>query len=159
MEKHIILTGTPGAGKTTLINLLKKEGFAIVEEAAIQIINQHQKQGILKPWKKLSFIEDILKHQQKQKEKVENEKLVFFDRFPICTNALCKFLNFSIPQKLLEEIENIQKYKAYWKKALFIKSLGFIENITARKITYEQALILNKCTYKPINNLGFHSIL
>lgn len=53
--KHIILTGMPGAGKTTLIDALSTAGFLTVPEAATDIITEAQAHGVRAPWLSSDF--------------------------------------------------------------------------------------------------------
>lgn len=48
--KRHILTGTPGSGKTTLIRLLERQGHAVAEEAATDVIALEQALGTSEPY-------------------------------------------------------------------------------------------------------------
>ncbi|MBT29926.1 MAG: ATPase [Thalassobius sp.] len=54
MIKRIVITGGPGAGKTTLINMLEELGFLVSHEVSRKLIKQEakKKDGVL-PWKNL----------------------------------------------------------------------------------------------------------
>ena len=43
--KRYILTGTPGSGKTSIIHELKNQEYAVVEEAATDVIALEQANG------------------------------------------------------------------------------------------------------------------
>ncbi|MDB5359232.1 MAG: hypothetical protein JWO51_529 [Rhodospirillales bacterium] len=47
--RRYILTGTPGAGKTSIVRRLEVLGHAVVEEAATDIIALDQVEGIAEP--------------------------------------------------------------------------------------------------------------
>ena len=66
--------------------------------------------------------------------------LQFFDRSPICTYALAKYLGYPSSPALSREIERIERERIYQRKVFFIQSLGFITATDARKITPEDAL-------------------
>ncbi len=55
--KRFILTGAPGSGKTTIIHALEAQGFAVIPEAATDIIAKEQLKGTLEPWKHPDFID------------------------------------------------------------------------------------------------------
>jgi len=47
--RRFVLTGTPGAGKTAILRQLELDGFAVVEEAATDVIALQQAQGVAEP--------------------------------------------------------------------------------------------------------------
>ena len=86
-NKKIILTGTAGSGKTSIINLLREKGYAVIQEAATCIIKKEQRLGNQEPWKPVRFIDKIVSL-QKRRERAANSNTVlnhvqFFDRFHI----------------------------------------------------------------------------
>jgi predicted ATPase len=120
--KRYILTGAPGAGKTAIL--------------------RHQAQGIAEPWSRASFIDAIVNLQRDRQlhaARLTND-LQFFDRSPICTYALAKYLGYPSSPALSREIERIERERIYQRKVFFIQSLGFITATDARKITPEDAL-------------------
>jgi predicted ATPase len=44
--RRFILTGAPGSGKTAIIRQLELDGFAVVEEAATDVIALEQARGV-----------------------------------------------------------------------------------------------------------------
>lgn len=80
--KPIIITGGPGAGKTTLIEAFAQTGMATFPEVSRRLIEQERAkpQGIL-PWHDLpGFAQLCLVAMREQKRCAENEPLAFFDR-------------------------------------------------------------------------------
>lgn len=78
-----VLTGGPGSGKSSVLNELKKEGYAVVEESGRKIIQEQMAQGgDALPWKNkekfrdLMVQEDIRKYQEAQ----NLDGIVLFDR-------------------------------------------------------------------------------
>ena len=79
-----ILTGGPGAGKTTVLNELRKRGIACLEEVAREIIRQQMETGgNALPWA------DVLQYKKIMLEKTINQfmnegsepsRIYFFDR-------------------------------------------------------------------------------
>jgi predicted ATPase len=61
-----ILTGAPGSGKTSILQALKNHGYAVVEEAATDIIALEQRQGNHEPWMRPDFIDNIVRLQQQR---------------------------------------------------------------------------------------------
>ena len=101
--KRYILTGTPGCGKTSIIRCLEVAGYAVVEEAATDIIALRQAQGIAEPWTHPSFIDDITSLQiQRQTRIADVSSVQFYDRSPLCTYALSVWLGFPISKTLAD---------------------------------------------------------
>lgn len=156
--KKYILSGTPGSGKTSIIRMLEKLGNHVVEEAATHTIALQHANGIEKPWEKIEFIDDII-NLQKQRQlfssKVDNS-MIFFDRSPVCTYALCRYLSFEPTDNLLKEISRVDEI--YDKKVFFIENLGFIENTDARQITFDEALKFERYHIDAYQKFGYEII-
>ena len=58
--RRFILTGAPGAGKTSILNALAAKGYATVPEAATDVIAQEAAKGIAEPWRHPGFIDKIV---------------------------------------------------------------------------------------------------
>ncbi|WP_299687068.1 AAA family ATPase [uncultured Vibrio sp.] len=80
--KPIIITGGPGAGKTTLINALRGVGYPTFAESSRQLIEQQSQleNGIL-PWVDLpGFAHLCLTVMSEQKEQARLHPIAFLDR-------------------------------------------------------------------------------
>lgn len=85
--KLIIISGCSGGGKSTLINELSKIGYAVVPEAATEIVNQQlNESGQKTPWQDpVGFCNLLIKksledfHRAKAMTDVYDNK-IFFDR-------------------------------------------------------------------------------
>lgn len=64
--KRLILTGTPGCGKTSIIRILEMKGHFTVDETAIDVIAYEQIQGNEEPWKSPNFIDEIIQIQKQR---------------------------------------------------------------------------------------------
>ena len=84
------MTGTPGAGKTSILRALENLGYAVVEEAATDAIAAQQAQGNLEPWRDPLFIDAIARLQtQRQHGRVrQGAEVQVHDRSVVCTLAL-----------------------------------------------------------------------
>jgi predicted ATPase len=58
MERYV-LTGAPGAGKTSVLRALRALGFAVVQEAATDVIASAQRRGVDEPWREAGFLDEI----------------------------------------------------------------------------------------------------
>lgn len=158
--KRYILTGAPGCGKTSVIRALEMSGVSTVAEAATDIIAYRQSQGVSKPWENIDFIDDVVsiqRHRQMDRSDHYSE-LHFYDRSPICTYALAKYLNFKPSSDLMQEIERIEKQSIYEKDVFFIDNLGFISNTDARQISFEDSLVFEQLHRDVYQKFGFRSI-
>lgn len=140
--KRYILTGAPGAGKTAILRCLELDGYGVVEEAATDIIALRQAQGVAEPWSHASFIDAIVNLQRERQLRAARlgDDQQFFDRSPICTYALARYLGYPISAVLSTEIERIEQEGIYQKRVFFVQSLGFITATDARRITPDDAM-------------------
>ena len=93
-----ILTGAPGAGKTAVPRLLECNGATVVEEAATDVIALENARGHREPWHDQRFIDKIVtlqrQRQRQARAQATEAAAVFFDRSPVCTLALSRYLGF-----------------------------------------------------------------
>jgi predicted ATPase len=136
--KRFILTGTPGSGKTSILRRLELDGFSVVEEAATDVIAELQGRGIVEPWKRPAFIEEVLAMQSACLAKATGD-LQFHDRSAFCTAALADYLGYPRPESLIRELERLTREGVYERQVLFVKSLGFVTPSAARRISLEDA--------------------
>lgn len=68
VKKKIVISGGPGSGKTTVINLLKQRGYCCFDEISRSIIQAGKDKGISNAFKSdpLSFSQQIWQGRQKQ---------------------------------------------------------------------------------------------
>ena len=139
--RRYILTGAPGAGKTVLLRRLELAGYGVVEEAATDLIALVTAQGVERHWEAPRFIDDIIALQRARQLRADAwaDAVVFFDRSPICTWALCEFLGRPPPPALITEVERIERERAYERRVFFCDLLGFITPTEARRITLEDS--------------------
>ncbi len=158
--KRYILTGTPGSGKTSIIQELKSKGYAVVEEAATDVIALEQVNGDPEPWMQPDFIDKIVCLQKQRQINTSNFpcELQFYDRSPICTYALSRYLGYPPSACLLEEMRRIERENIYQKQVFFIENLGFCQPTEARKISFEASLIFERIHLEIYTSLGYDFI-
>jgi predicted ATPase len=158
--KRYILTGTPGSGKTSILHELKRQGYGVVEEAATEVIAREQRRGHLEPHLRSDFIDAIVRL-QKQRQ-LEAALLPsdpqWYDRSPICTLALSRYLGYPPSASLLEELERIERERMYQRQVFFIEHLGFCQPSEARKITFEESLVFEQIHEETYISLGYDLI-
>ncbi len=113
-----------------------------------------------KPWEEPDFVDQIT-HMQKKRQMDATEALQFYDRAPFCTYALGKYLahwkgiEFTPSPVLLDEIDRCIKNGVYQNRIFFFENLGFIELTSARKISYEDALVFEQIHLDVYKDFGF----
>lgn len=158
--KRYILTGTPGSGKTSVLHALKSQGYSVVEEAATDVIALEHRHGNAEPWMQADFIDKIIQLQkQRQIEAVmPSDELQVYDRSPVCTFALSRYLGYPPSACLLEEMERIERENVYQRQVFFLENLGFCQPTEARKISFEESLLFEKIHAEVYTSLGYHLI-
>ncbi|MEN9614508.1 MAG: hypothetical protein RLZZ347_815 [Candidatus Parcubacteria bacterium] len=91
-QKPFVITGGPGVGKTTVIEILRKRGCKVVDETAREIIEREMAKGSeVLPWKDLQEFQVQVFKRQSEKEMgvLESPRPVFLDRSIIDGYAYC----------------------------------------------------------------------
>ena len=155
--KRYILTGTPGSGKTSILHELKRQGYAVVEEAATDVNARELGLGNAEPWLQPDFIDSIVRLQKQRQLEAATlpDELQWYDRSPICTLALSRYLGYPASASLVEEIERIEREGIYQRRVFFIEHLGFCQPTEARKITFEESLVFEKIHEETYTSLGY----
>jgi predicted ATPase len=140
--KRYVLTGAPGAGKTSILRRLRERGWAVVEEAATDVIAREQAIGVSEPWRSGDFIDKIVTVQrERQQQPVPNGvEVQFYDRSPFCTLALARYLGQPATSTLTREIARVARKQLFDRVVFFVRPLGFIVPTAARRISYGDSL-------------------
>jgi predicted ATPase len=80
--KRVIITGGPGTGKSTIIEMLREQGYPCHSEVSRAVIKEQlEKRSDLLPWKDLpGFSDTVFKGQTGQYHQADANKVNFFDR-------------------------------------------------------------------------------
>lgn len=140
--KRYVLTGAPGAGKTSVLRVLQEQGFAVVEEAATDVISRELRRGVAEPWQHAYFIDKITELQrQRQQEPVAGDARVqVHDRSPLCTLALARYLGHPVTPLLAGEVARMIREQMYEQPVFLLCPLGFIKPTAARRISYADSV-------------------
>lgn len=155
-----VLTGAPGAGKTAVLRLLEVSGHAVVEEAATDVIALGHALGRGEPWHDHDFIDQVTRLQQQRQGSAAaaGDAAVFFDRSPVCTLALSRYLGRTTSRLLAAEVSRIVAEGTYEATVFFVRNLGFVEPTAARRISFEDSLIFEQLHEQAYRELGFRLI-
>lgn len=155
-----ILTGAPGAGKTAVLRLLETSGYAVVEEAATHVIALGNALGREEPWQDHDFIDKVITLQGQRQNCVRTAQsaTIFFDRSPVCTLALSRYLGAPTSHLLIREVDRVIAEGTYEATVFFVRNLGFIRATAARRITFEQSLAFEQLHEEAYRDLGFQLV-
>lgn len=158
--RRYIITGTPGAGKTSILRGLAQLGYPVVEEAATDVIAYRQTRGEEKPWTRKSFIDEIVTMQRERQLAADAMagNIAIFDRSPICTHTLAIHLGLPISVALLSELDRIDTERIYDRHVFFIRNLGFCEPTAARQISYRDALKFEQTHERRYRTWGYQIV-
>jgi predicted ATPase len=155
-----ILTGAPGAGKTAVLRLLETSGYVVVEEAATDVIALGNALGRQEPWQDHDFIDKVIALQRRRQNcaPAAQDATVFFDRSPVCTLALSRFLGVTTPRLLVREVERVLAEGTYERTVFFIRNQGFVRASAARRITFEDSLVFERLHEHVYRELGYQLV-
>jgi hypothetical protein len=106
-----VLTGAPGSGKTAILRLLELAGYRVVEEAATDVIALRRALGQPEAWTGPDFVDAIVSLQRRRQDRAERDCAgvdgIFFDRWPVCTLALSRYLGFPVSPLLAAEVDRV----------------------------------------------------
>ncbi|WP_331770661.1 AAA family ATPase (plasmid) [Embleya sp. NBC_00888] len=170
--KRYILTGTPGAGKTTVLRRLEEMGYAVVEEAATDVIARGQARGEPEPWTGETFIDRVVALQRERERETavpsadraedptadRTAGVRIFDRSPICTHALSVYLNRPVSAALSAELDRVARAGSYRREVFFLRNLGFCEPTAARRIDFEESLRFERVHEESYRAFGYEPI-
>lgn len=140
--RRYVLTGAPGVGKTSVLHALQERGYAAVDEAATDVIRSEQRRGVAEPWQHADFIDKIVALQRRrQREPVSDDvRVQVYDRSPICTLALARYLLHPVTLLLADEVARIIRDDVYERAVFLLRPIGFVEPTAARRISYQDSL-------------------
>jgi predicted ATPase len=156
---HFILTGAPGAGKTVVLRQLEAIGYAVVGEAATDVIALAHAKGIGEPHLDPAFIDAIVTLQERRRQQSASlVPMTFHDRSPICTLALAQYLGIPVSDVLARALRTIDQEKFYARRVFFLRNLGFIVNTEARRISFEDTLRFELVHEQVYRGLGYELV-
>lgn len=152
-----ILTGTPGAGKTSILRALELQGYGVVEEAATDVIALRHALGDVED---ASFIDDVvrLQRQRQLRAAVAGTSVEFHDRSAICTHALSVWVGRPVSAVLAAEIDRITRERVFERRVFFVRNIGFCEPTAARRISFADSLRFERVHEASYRAFGFELV-
>lgn len=155
--RRYIVTGAPGAGKTTIVTALRERGYAVVEEAATDVNLRLQALGRDEAWRDPGFIDAItlLQRERAQRPVPPATTVQVFDRSPVCTLALARYLGLPVPPALAGEVDRVTADATYQRRVFFVRLLGFVTPTAVRRITFEESVAFERFHEQAYHDHGF----
>jgi predicted ATPase len=161
--KRFILTGAPGAGKTSILRALAAGGYAVVPEAATDVVASRlalEQQEKTEHWADPLFIDRIaaLQRQRRQAPAGPGVAVQVHDRSAVCTLALARYLGRPVPPVLQQEVAWATGDRSFDRRVFFVRLLGFIEATVVRRISYAESQAFERIHEDCYRRLGFDLI-
>jgi predicted ATPase len=166
--KRYVLTGAPGAGKTSVLGALRERGFPVVAEAATDVISRQQARGVAEPWQQDDFIDLIVALQRDRlgaapsgalgAAGVQPAATELHDRSALCTLALARYQERPETPLLAAEVARVVAAGVFEAAVFFIRPLGFIVPTAARRISYQDSLDFERLHEAAYLEHGFQMI-
>lgn len=155
MKKKHIITGPPGSGKTSLIEVLSIDGFPCINEVSRQIIKSEQLlQSDGTPWQNIKRFSQLVFDQTMETLTSQNDAL-FIDRSLIDNIAYLQHAQKPVPNYL-----NNHSFYDYYHRTVFYCPLWPEIYITdpQRPQKFEDQVSLSNQLVKTYESLGFQLI-
>ena len=154
--KKYVLTGGPGIGKTTVIEILASMGYKVIPEAARMVIEEEQiKNSEILPWKNLSKFQEIVAMRQLQaEEKIQSNvgQSVFLDRGIIDGYGYCLRGGVTPPTSITDNAKN------RYEKIFVLDPLELYEKDNVRFEDKEEAQKSHLNIIEAYKNFGYEPI-
>ncbi|MDV7104137.1 AAA family ATPase [Vibrio sp. TH_r3] len=154
--KSVVITGGPGAGKTSIIELLSKHGYCTFEESSRHLIEQQSQlsDGVL-PWTNLEQFAQLCLDMMLQQKKSSQAKLdiCFFDR---AIPDICAYLQLG---NLEVETSFIEASSGYYNKVFFCApNADIYSQDEVRPHPFSEALDIHQLLLDCYRNFGYQPI-
>ena len=158
--RRYIITGAPGAGKTTILTALRDCGYAVVDEVATDVNVRLRALGRDEPWRDPGFVDSItlLQRERLMQPAPPSTAVQIFDRSPICTLALARYLGLPVTPILGNEIGRVVNDGIYQPRVFFVHLLGFVTQTAVRRISLLQSVTFERFHEHAYRNHGFELV-
>jgi predicted ATPase len=150
---RFVLTGAPGAGKTTIARALRGLGHTVTDEAATDVIAASPELESDGP----AFLDRIVAV-QRARQLAAHGPVQVFDRSPVCTLALAVYSGLTPTAALRRELARIERERTYERRVLFVRLMGFVTPTAARRIGLADAERFERIHAEVYAGLGYELI-
>ena len=155
---RVVVTGAPGAGKTTVLDLLASRGWTVVPEAATEVNEQLAAAGAGEAWRAPDFLDRIVALQLERERAAGEEGVHLLDRSVVCTLALARYLGLPAPDSLRAALDRVEAEGRYERRVLLVRPVGRVRRSVARRISYEDSLRFERVHVSTYRDLGYELV-
>jgi predicted ATPase len=147
-----VITGGPGSGKTTTVNILRSRGYKTTIEHARHYIDTQCLKGktveeVIR--NQVEFQMNVLEMQIVQEAALDPNEIVFLDRAIPDALAYYRFLQLAVNEKILEAVRNVN-----YKKVFILDCLPIVNDYARREDVVAQKKI-HDCITEVYTSLPF----
>jgi predicted ATPase len=151
--KRYVITGGPGIGKTTIIEILAARGHTIVPEAARMVIEEETaKESGLVPWIKLEAFQEIVSARQLELEEKYDMGITFHDRGLVDGHGYATLGKVKTPELIHE------KGRGRYTQVFILDPLPTLVNDHVRRETAEEARAMHDSIVAAYREFGYEPI-
>ncbi|HHF2964604.1 TPA: AAA family ATPase [Vibrio alginolyticus] len=158
MNKLIVFTGGPGAGKTSVIEQLKTQGFICAPETGRQIIQtQVANHGSALPWNdKQAFRDEMMKVEVSNYRAFNvHQGNVFFDRSIVDVYGYSKLEQLPISHELITHCQTLRYHSQVF---IFLPWTSIFSNDEERKQDFSEAVATYQQMVNAYHKCGYQLI-
>jgi len=158
--KRYIITGTPGAGKTTIVAELAARGHAVVAEAATDVIERQLALGRDAHGHDPDFVDRIVALQRHRLDEptADGAAVQVHDRSVLCTLALARYAGLPVSDLLAAEVDRVIRKRLFQPQVFLVRPIGFVTPTAVRRITYELSLVFERFHEDVYREHGFELV-
>jgi len=157
--RRYIITGTPSAGKTTIVAELAARGHAVVQEAATDVVARRLADGG-GHGPDPDFVDRVVTLQRRRLDEpaAATSTVQFHDRSVLCTLALARYLGQPVSDLLAAEVDRVIRQRLFEPRVFFVRPIGFVTPTAVRRITYDLSLVFERFHEEVYREHGFDLI-